>query len=431
MGMVIVRFGVILLVVMMSFAVSFFALFRDVHTFDEILLHLFKAMLGDVEYYDDFDDSSRERYATVGQVLLAIFVIVMTIMLLNLLIAILSTTHADVHKNAEREFRISKARTVQYYRLVVEHDILPAPFNLVQLFVSMSFISKVWQRSKSCRLLKRAVGLIVFWLALGPIAVIAGMVLWVVSGIGIPFIIYDAVRSGGNSTEFWLSTGSHFLGSCLGFGFILAVVVSPNEPSMWVPWLVLYVLSIFVPSIYVAVKYESEAVMIRLVWPIFLLWMWLRSPFMWTVEAVEFLIGRQSSQSSTQVNVEPNCCVDVHAMLKDSGTSAKQLRKYLDNPMIDPVVQRDEVDRVTTVKDLKLLRDHFFQEITKNHFEIDGRVSAVRDEINEKLGKTVEIVEGRVAAVRDEINEKLGKIVDILQARHSPYRAGGAVAKGT
>ena len=51
-------------------------------------------------------------------------------------------------------------------------------------------------------------------------------------------------------------------------------------------------------------------------------------------------------------------------MLRDSGTSAKELRKYLDNRMIDPVVQRDEVDRVATVKDLKLLegslhpRDH-------------------------------------------------------------------------
>ena len=177
MGLVLVRFGVVLLVVMMSFAMSFFALFREVNTFDEILLHLFKTILGDVEYFDDFDDSSREQYAVVGQVLLSIFVIVMTIMLLNLLIAILSTTHADVHKNAEREFKISKARTVQHYRLVVEHDILPAPFNLLQLFVSMSFVSKSWQRSTLCRHLKRAVGLLVFWLTLGPIAVMAGLIL--------------------------------------------------------------------------------------------------------------------------------------------------------------------------------------------------------------------------------------------------------------
>ena len=108
MGLVLVRFGVVLLVVMMSFAMSFFALFREVNTFDAILLHLFKTILGDVEYFDDFDDSSREQYAVVGQVLLSIFVIVMTIMLLNLLIAILSTTHADVHKNAEREFKFPR-----------------------------------------------------------------------------------------------------------------------------------------------------------------------------------------------------------------------------------------------------------------------------------------------------------------------------------
>ena len=45
-------------------------------------------------------------------------------------------------------------------------------------------------------------------------------------------------------------------------------------------------------------------------------------------------------------------------MLKDAGVSASELRRYLENPIIDPDVQRDEVDRGTTVKHVKLLRDH-------------------------------------------------------------------------
>ncbi|CAM9703899.1 unnamed protein product [Ascophyllum nodosum] len=375
MGVVLVRFGVILLVVMMSFAVSFFALFRDTNTFDEILLHLFKTILGDVEYFDEFNDSSGERYAIVGQVLLAIFVVVMTIMLLNLLIAILSTTHADVHKNAEREFKTAKARNVQYYRLVVAHDILPAPFNMLQLFVSMSFISKGWQQSTWCRVGKRAVGLFVFWLTLGLVAIIAGVILWVISGITVPFLVYDAVRLGRSSVKLWLTLGSHFFGLCSGFVFIFFVWVLPNQPSMWVPLLILYVVSNFVPSIYAAVKGENKSAMVRPMWPIVLLTMWLRSP--WTEEAKAFLFSEHTSESSAQASGRQSGGVDVQKMLSDSGTSAEKLRKYLDNPILDPVVQRDEVDRGTTVKDIKLLRDHFFQEITKNHSDISHRMMGI------------------------------------------------------
>ena len=419
MGLVLVRFGVVLLVVMMSFAMSFFALFREVNTFDAILLHLFKTILGDVEYFDDFDDSSREQYAVVGQVLLSIFVIVMTIMLLNLLIAILSTTHADVHKNAEREFKISKARTVQHYRLVVEHDILPAPFNLLQLFVSMSFVSKSWQRSTLCRHLKRAVGLLVFWLTLGPIAVMAGLILWVISSIGIPSIICDALRSTGPSTKLRPFIMLFFWGLCLGsslwwgFGYILTLFISPNQPSLSMFWLIiLHILSVIVARHFM-IKYRRESVVVRLIWSAFLFTLWMWSPYMWTVEAVAFLSGGQSSESSTEENARQNYCVDVHAMLRDSGTSAKELRKYLDNRMIDPVVQRDEVDRVATVKDLKLLRDLCIQEITKIHSDICDRMTALEQR-----------EEKRISALRDEI-------VDILKANYSSVRADGGVAYGT
>jgi len=142
MATVLMQFGVILVVVMMGFATSFFALFRDVYSFEETLLNLFKTILGDVELFDELDDISRERYAVVGRLLLVIFVIVVTIMLLNLLIAILSTAHADVHSNTEKEFKVSTARTVEHYRLAVELDLLPAPFNLLQTCCLCRFMQR-------------------------------------------------------------------------------------------------------------------------------------------------------------------------------------------------------------------------------------------------------------------------------------------------
>ena len=117
MASVLMQFGVILVVVVMGFATSFFALFRDVDSFGETLLYLFKTILGDVELFDELEDISREQYAVVGYLLLVVFVIVVTIMLLNLLIAILSTAHADVHSNTEKEFKVSTARTMEYYQL--------------------------------------------------------------------------------------------------------------------------------------------------------------------------------------------------------------------------------------------------------------------------------------------------------------------------
>jgi len=62
-------------------------------------------------------------------------------------------------------------------------------------------------------------------------------------------------------------------------------------------------------------------------------------------------------------------------MLKDAGVSASELRRYLENPIIDPDVQRDEVDRGTTVKHVKLLRDHLKETIKTHLTNSESRVS--------------------------------------------------------
>lgn len=51
-----------------------------------------------------------------GIILLVLFLCLMNVTLLNLLIAILSTTHAKVEKNADEEAVLSEALIITQYR---------------------------------------------------------------------------------------------------------------------------------------------------------------------------------------------------------------------------------------------------------------------------------------------------------------------------
>ena len=131
--------------------------------------------------------------------------------------------------------------------------------------------------------------------------------------------------------------------------------------------------------------------------------------------------------------------VDVQEMLKEFGASASELRRYLENPMIDPHVQRDEVDRGTTVRHVKLLRDRLektLRDEIKEKLNIsDRRASELGKEIKEKieisdrsvseLHDEIKGIDGRVSELRDEINGKFAKIMEILEASHNSATRGG------
>ncbi|CAM9118086.1 unnamed protein product, partial [Sphacelaria rigidula] len=55
----------------------------------------------------------------------------MLVLLLNLLIAVLSTRHAEVYANAEKEFHLARAKLIQYSWKAVSYGRQPPPFNLV------------------------------------------------------------------------------------------------------------------------------------------------------------------------------------------------------------------------------------------------------------------------------------------------------------
>ena len=174
-----VQFGIVMGAVIFGFAMAFFSLFRELDglTLRTSVLKVFKAMLGDTGFFDDFTGT---RFDEVATLLLVFYLIIMTIMLLNLLIAVLSTAHANVEHSVL--IRVSAARLFMSYRRVTAIDILPAPFNLVQFVVVFPCgIVDFALKTKTRATAKRLIGRIIFWLIMGPMAILGGSILWLLS----------------------------------------------------------------------------------------------------------------------------------------------------------------------------------------------------------------------------------------------------------
>lgn len=173
------QFGLVLVVVMMGFTVAFHVLFGDDLPYGSVWLGVFKAMLGEVGVFDNFLNG---LYGSVAKFLLVIYLFFITIMLLNLLIAILSTEHAKIEQGQDRAFRVSKIRIIKLFSRVVDKDTQPPPFNLIQLALILPFLAT----DKICRTsthekVKRTVGVLVFWLVVGPLSIVAAWGLCIAS----------------------------------------------------------------------------------------------------------------------------------------------------------------------------------------------------------------------------------------------------------
>lgn len=156
------QFSLVLLLVMLGFAASFSALYdtntvlverldpscdvRDhpvVIAFGEIgdsLLTIFSAMLGEFDFsvfYDRYQnaegfDCGGVMHIEAGVILMVIYLVIMAVMLLNLLIAVLSTAHSEVQQNASKEFQLARAKIIIQSGEDVLNDVLPPPFNLLK-----------------------------------------------------------------------------------------------------------------------------------------------------------------------------------------------------------------------------------------------------------------------------------------------------------
>lgn len=71
----------------------------------QVWLNAFKALHGETYFFQEFSGSSLDSIATV---LLVAYLVIMTIMLLNLLVAVLTTAHAKVDMNIDQEYMVSQ-----------------------------------------------------------------------------------------------------------------------------------------------------------------------------------------------------------------------------------------------------------------------------------------------------------------------------------
>ena len=406
---VLLKFGFLMAIVMLGFAISFYALFQGSSlSFGDVFLELFKAMLGEAGFFEFFEDGERfpvvaEHYRVVTTLLLVVYLFFITIMLLNLLIAILNTSHAAVQEDVHRAFKVSKARMIENYRFVVHKDLLPAPYNVVPVVVAPLIavlperlgemaVDRATRNSNASLLLHRSfwrkahdraknfVGRVAFWLVMGPLAVVGGQVLWAVSA---PYAIYTwhkyyAIYRGQQQ-----NLGGGGGGSSSGAGAAGVGGGSMGKDGQGEERRTLGVGSI------------------ALRWALLLAWCFLGAPlalaFQWVKASVQVFVPSAGKSFHDEAN--PGCArkPTVEAMLRRAphGVGAEQLREFMESPMDDADVRRDEVGRVATMEHLKLLRDRLEATAGRELAALDRRLRRLESESagnRERLESILEVV---------------------------------------
>lgn len=71
----------------------------------QVWLDAFQAMLGETQFFEEFKAGG---VGSVGVGLMVAYLMILAIMMLNLLVAVLTTAHARVDQNADQEYKVSK-----------------------------------------------------------------------------------------------------------------------------------------------------------------------------------------------------------------------------------------------------------------------------------------------------------------------------------
>eukprot|EP00903_Cladosiphon_okamuranus_P014653 g13587.t1 len=158
------RFSAFIAMVMLSFALAFQAVFHTcdpkandsipegfeycaLHdafgSFGDSFVTVFSSALGgpDFDLFDDLGDGCRcdlpSGARIAGISLMVVYMITMSVVLLNLLIAVLSTAHDEVYANAEKEFHLARARLIYQSARVVTRRRPPPPLNLIKVVLGL------------------------------------------------------------------------------------------------------------------------------------------------------------------------------------------------------------------------------------------------------------------------------------------------------
>lgn len=140
-----IRFLFLYLIIMAGFAVVMYAIVPDssnFNTFFTSFIYLFEAAM------QQFDFGWLEGCAnrTTGIILLAVYVVISSVVLINMLIAILAETYSEMSELSKEKSAVSRANFIQEYQ---GHDDLPIPLNCVKfLFSLVGFLLKGW--AKAC-----------------------------------------------------------------------------------------------------------------------------------------------------------------------------------------------------------------------------------------------------------------------------------------
>lgn len=342
------QFAVIMGVVMIGFAVSFFSLFREVRdvSFRESWLDVFKAMLGEIGVFGDF---SNTRFDNVASFLLIVYLIIMSIILLNLLIAVLSTVHSSVEENIL--LRVTKARLYKYYRWVVQSDSLPPPFNLLQLAVVLPL--KLFDfafKSKTNTCATRVVGRVTFWLVMGPIAVFGGSLLWWVSMPKAVAIAWSTPVAGPPS-----------MASKVGRSFICVMWCTVGVP--------------------ICLTYS------------------------WLAQVVSVIDGSVRALEAAHPRRPFKISVDV--MLKEAtgGKGIADLRRFVKDPLTNAGSCLNNQNRTLTIEHLQLLQEHLEATVTKRIEELD---TSLEEKMVNITGKTID---ARISQLEEKVDNLLARLL--------------------
>lgn len=251
---------------------------------------------------------------------------------------------------------------------VVENDSLPAPFNLAQHCLSIPFLAIDYCTGTGTAKFhdtRRIFGRAVFWFMLGPVAVLGGWVLWIMSVLKAARVVWGTSK--GKST----------------WGRLVRVVLAMLCCTVGAPvWLLLLWLKgglSGIRGIMMRIRDSTRACCGRGSG---------RAPPAGGAGAAGARAGAGITSSTaaavavaavdsrvlssyggaTLADVDENVVI---TMLKDApgGLGAEELQRYLDDPMSDPDVRRDEETRTTTVEHIKLLRNRL-EATTKE--QLDG-----------------------------------------------------------
>ncbi|CAM9210968.1 unnamed protein product [Ectocarpus sp. 12 AP-2014] len=405
------RFCTILLVTMMGFAMSFFALFRhsctvgSFQTYWSTSIALLRAMLGETKLYDDFTVAAECCYdavepsdelhcedflmecchnvesehfnGLVGKALLAAYNVVMGIILLNLLIAVLSEAYVDVKENIDTESKVTRTLVIRHYMKAVDQDMLPPPLNLVQHAVSTlaMLFGSLTGKTGVFRKAEFYAGLVLFWFVSGLFAVLAGSILWAISWPRGVFM-------------FFLRRSSHS-GRVSASAALFCGVAMPL--FMLYKWL-----------------WASTCGA---------LWRHLADGGAWSNDGGASA-GYDEIRSDGSRRPRPHDDGIIGKTLEGYGGTAgqggalnvHQLREFLANPMKDPVVQRDEETRATTVEHVKLLRDNLTEMVGERVGELDAAATARFQSLETSMDGRVDALSKKVDRVDDKLAEILHKL---------------------